>query len=367
MLVGVVLEQLLSPVPGGTGRYSADLATALADTAPEGACVDGWVALHRNIHSAALPGVYGPRRLPLGRRLLASLWERGVGPSLRGVDVVHAPTVLAPPRRRRPLVVTIHDAIPWTHPETLTPRGVRFHRRMVGRAARYADLIVVPSVAAATDLEGAVPALHGRCTVIRPGVSPRLRAPADGTQQTISMGLPPHGFLLTVATLEPRKGLDVLLRALAQPDAPDLPLVIVGQPGWGGVDVGQLASRYGLRPGRVRILGRVPDEDLAILYSQATAVVVPSRWEGFGLPVLEGMAAGAPVVCSDVPALREVGGDAVVTVPTGDSTALAHALAKLSVDAQLRVDLGARGQRRAHDFSWERSAKQLWGAYSALL
>jgi glycosyltransferase involved in cell wall biosynthesis len=366
MRVGVLLEQLLSPVPGGTGRYSADLATALAVTSPVGSHVTGWVAFHRDIGPARLAGVHGPNRLPLSRPLLARLWERGLGPVPRGVDIVHAPTVLAPPRRRRPLVATIHDAIPWTHPETLTRRGVRFHRRMVERAARYADLIVVPSAAAVADLEAAVPRLRGRCVTIPPGVTPRLQL--SGSEPTAgSASVPSEAFLLTVATLEPRKGLDVLLRALAHPDAPDLPLLVVGQRGWGDIDVAQLQRQYGLRHGRVQLLGRIPDHELAALYARATAVVVPSRWEGFGLPVLEGMAAGRPVICTDVPALREVGGDAVITVPVADATAIAQALAKLSGDAQFRADLGARGIRRAANFSWERSARQLWEAYSALL
>jgi glycosyltransferase involved in cell wall biosynthesis len=366
MRVGVLLEQLLSPVPGGTGRYSADLATTLAATAPEGSDVFGWVAWHRDVRTAKLSGVHGPRRLSLSRPLLARLWERGVGPAPHGMDIVHAPTALAPPRRRRPLVVTIHDAIPWTHPETLTPRGVRFHRRMVERAARYADLVIVPSAAAVVDLEAAVPRLRGRCTVIPPGVTPSLRLPAP--EHTAGSVSPTSGpFLLTVATLEPRKGLDVLLRALAHPDAPDLPLLVVGQPGWGGIDVAELPVRYGLRNGHVRFLGRIPDDELAVLYTRATAVIVPSRWEGFGLPVLEGMAAGTPVICTDVPALQEVGGDAVMSVPVGDATALAQAVVKLSTDAQLRSDLAARGKRRAASFSWDRSARQLWEVYSALL
>jgi glycosyltransferase involved in cell wall biosynthesis len=366
MRVGVLLEQLLSPVPGGTGRYSADLATALAATSPKAGHVAGWVAFHRNIDAAVLPGVDGPYRLPVTRSVLTRLWERGLGPAPRGVDLVHAPTVLVPPRRRRPLVVTIHDAVPWTHPETLTRRGVRFHRRMVERAARYADLIVVPSAATVADLEAAVPRLRGRCAIIPPGVTRRLQL--SGSELTAgSASLPSDAFLLTVATLEPRKGLDVLLRALAHPDAPDLPLLVVGQRGWGDIDVVQLQLRYGLRHGQVQLLGRIPDNELAVLYARATAVVVPSRWEGFGLPVLEGMAAGTPVICTDVPALREVGGDAVITVPVGDATALAQALAKLSGDPQFRSDLGARGIRRAANFSWDRSARQLWEAYSALL
>src|SRR5664279_3738737 len=134
MRVGLVVEQCLAPVPGGTGRYAYEVAAALARSAPPGSTVTGWSAWHRHPGAAVVPGVRGPRRLPLGRRTLTAAWERGVGPAPRTVDLVHAPTLLFPPRRWRPLVVTMHDAVPWTHPETLRMRpwdGVvhRHHQR----------------------------------------------------------------------------------------------------------------------------------------------------------------------------------------------------------------------------------------------
>jgi glycosyltransferase involved in cell wall biosynthesis len=279
---------------------------------------------------------------------------------------VHAPTPLAPPRRRTPLVVTIHDAVPWTHPETLTPRGVAFHRRMVERAARTADAVVVPTQSAGDELVAAVPALRGRCQVVPPGLWGALELPPDADARRVALGLPPEGFLLSVATLEPRKGLDVLVEALADPAAPGLPLLVAGQPGWGGIDLAALCRSHGLDAGRVRALGRVADADLAVLYRDATALVVPSRSEGFGLPVLEAMAAGLPVVASDVPALREVGGDAVVLVRPGDPAGLAGALAELADRADVRARLSASGLRRADDFSWERSARRLWQLYDGL-
>lgn len=365
--VGVVLEQLLSPVPGGTGRYSAALATSLAATAPEGATVTGWVAAHRDASAARLEAVGGPRRLPVGRRTLAALWERGRGPSPWDCDLVHAPTVLLPPRRRRRrLVVTIHDAVPWTHPETLTRRGVAFHRRMAARAARDADLVVVPTRAARDELEAAVPALSGRCEVVYQGLSGRLEVPGDAPARRSRLRLPDDGFLLSVATLEPRKGLDVLMQALALGAAPDLPLLVAGQPGWGGIDLTALAARHGLAVDRVRALGRVEDADLAVLYEAATALVVPSRSEGFGIPVLEAMAAGTPVVVSDVPALVEVGADAVLATAVGVPEMLASALDAVATDEALRDRLAAAGPRRARAFSWPESARRLWQLYAAL-
>ena len=365
MRVAVLVEQVLAPVPGGTGRYARELAAALAETAPAGAAVTGWTAWHRDVRPARVPGVRGPRRLPLPRRGLVAAWERGLGPAPRRADLVHAPTPLAPPRRR-PLVVTVHDAVPWTHPETLTPRGVRWHRRAVELAARHADRVVVPTHAVAAELAAAVPALRAdRVVVVGEGASAALAAqPADADARAARLGLPP-AYLLSLATLEPRKGLDVLLAALAEPKAPDLPLLLVGQPGWGGVDPLAEAARLGLAAGRVRVLGRLPDADLAVVLHRAAALAVPSRAEGFGLPVLEAMAAGVPVVTSDAPALVEVGGGAATVVPRDDPGALAEALAAVADPAE-RDRWAAAGRDRAGRYSWSAAARELWALYSDL-
>jgi glycosyltransferase involved in cell wall biosynthesis len=365
MKVAMLAEQLLSPVPGGTGRYTRELAVALTETAAAGDEVQNWTAWHRDTSAAAVPGTGPVRRLSLPRRALVAAWERGaVRPVPRGVDVIHAPTLLAPTGTRLPLVVTIHDAVPWTHPETLTPRGVAWHRRMAERVAGRADAVVVPTRAVAATL-----AAHldlPRVQVIGEGVSGTLTVPADADQRARRLELPEGGFLLTLATLEPRKGLDVLIRALARRDVADLPLLIVGQPGWGGVDPADLARREGLPDGRVRALGRLSDSDLATVLDRSTALVMPSRAEGFGLPVLEAMAAGTPVVCSADPALVEVGGDAVRTAAVGDAAALAEQLAVVLGDAALRAAMVARGRERAATYTWERAADQLWELYRSL-
>jgi len=362
--VGFLLEQVLAPVPGGTGRYARELAAALAAAAPEGSRVDGWTGWHRDTARARVPGVGGPRRLPLPRRALVAAWERGRGPAPRA-DVVHAPTPLAPPRRRTPLVVTVHDAVPWTHPETLTPRGVAWHRRAIGTAVREADRIVVPTHAVADELRAAVPGLDaGRLTVLGEGTATALRTqPPDADERARRLDLPGE-YVLSLATLEPRKGLDVLLAALARPGAPDLPLLLVGQPGWGGIDPVEEARKRGIED-RVRVLGRIPDEDLAVVLHRATALAAPSRAEGFGLPVLEAMAAGVPAVTSDAPALVEVGGGAPLVVPRDDPEALAAALSRTG-DPATRERMITAGRARADHYSWSATATALWGLYSDL-
>jgi len=357
MRLEVVLEQCLAPVPGGTGRFSREIAAALARTAGPGDEVAGVVAWHRDVRPARVPGVRGPRRLPLPQRALVAAWERGRGPAGRA-DVLLAPTPLWPGRRTPPSVVVVHDAVPWTHPETLTPRGVAWHRRAVESAARTAALVVVPTQAVADELARAVDLRE--VLVVGEGVSADLAVPADAAARAARLELPDR-FLLTVATLEPRKGLDVLLAALARPGAPDLPLLCAGQPGWGGQDPLAQAAAAGLPPDRVRVLGRVADPDLAVLLDHATAVVVPSRSEGFGLPLLEAMAAGTPVVTSDAPALVEVGAGAA-RVSALTPPALAAALAEVVEDAGVRDRMVQAGRLRAAEFSWDRSARRLWAA-----
>src|SRR3954467_280857 len=170
----MVLEQVLSPVPGGTGRYARELAVALQAAAAAPDRIESWTAWHRNTDSARLPDGAPVHRLPLPRRALIAAWERGARwPVPQGVDVVHAPTLLAPTAVRVPLVVTIHDAVPWTHPETLTPRGVAWHRRMAERVAATADAVVVPTRAVADDLARAL-ALPARVVVTGAGVGTAL-------------------------------------------------------------------------------------------------------------------------------------------------------------------------------------------------
>jgi glycosyltransferase involved in cell wall biosynthesis len=382
--VAVLLEQLLAPVPGGTGRYSRELARALAATAPPGAVVSGWTAWHRDLAPAAVTGVAGPYRLPLPRRLLAAGWAWGMGPAPTpspphrptgspgpGPDtgqVVHAPTPLIPPARGAPLVVTLHDAVPWTAPETLTRYGAAWHRAMGRRAIRDADLVVVPTEAAGRDIVRCL-GQPRRLAVVGEAVSPDLAEPADAARRRSALGLTAGGYLATVATLEPRKGLDVAIAALAEPAAPQLPLAVVGPAGWGRDAPAALAAGHRLPADRVRLLGRLADPDLAAVLAGAAAVLVPSRAEGFGLPALEAMALGAPVVASDVPALAEVTGGAAVLVPPGDPAALAAAAAGAADhgDPEARAVRIAAGRARAAAFSWPEVARRMWQLYADVL
>jgi glycosyltransferase involved in cell wall biosynthesis len=360
MRVGLVVDQLFAPVPGGTGRYAGELASALAVTAPEESSLQTWSAWHR-------PGRSGPsglRQLPMGSKVLSRMWERRLGPAPRDADVVHATTLLVPPKRRAALVVTIHDVVPWTHPETLTPRGLRFHRRMGARAAGEADLIVTPTVAVADQIRDIL-SPSAEVVAVHSGFSSALTVPVDARERRAHQ-VGAGDYLLFVGTSEPRKGLDTLLDALAEPALKGQSLVVVGPRGWGGVDVRQEAGKRGVGD-RVTVTGPVDDADLAALYAGASLVVMPSRAEGFGLPVLEAMALGVAVVTSDDLAMREVGAGATRTFTVGDPSDLCSVIVRVLGDQGLRARMIEEGRSRAQDFDWLVTARTLWSLYARLV
>lgn len=362
MNLGLVVDQLFATVPGGTGRYARELSAALTLTVPGESSLQTWSAWH-GPRPAASRATSGLRQLPMGSKLLSRMWERGLGPAPRDADVVHATTLLLPPKRSAALVVTIHDVVPWTHPETLTPRGIGFHRRMGARAAREADLIVTDTVAVADQIRDIL-SPGAEVMAVHPGFSSDLTVPSDAHERR-ARHVGEDGYLLFVGTSEPRKGLDTLLDALSEPALKSQSLVVVGPRGWGGVDVGQDAEARGVGD-RVTVTGRVEDADLASLYAGASLVVMPSRAEGFGFPVLEAMTLGVPVVTSDDPAMCEVGGGATQLFHVGDPTALSAAIVRVLGDAGLRAQMIKAGRLRAQDFDWLDSARTLWGLYARL-
>jgi len=374
----VVVDQVLAPVPGGIGRYTSELTRALVATAPRGCDVEGVVAAHPQADYDSLtdlvPGLSRLTKSPLGRRELAVAWQTGLV-GLPGRGMVHATSLLAPlGRHDRSLqpgdqtVVTIHDTVPWTHPETLTPRGVRWHKAMTKRAHRYADAVVVPTHAVASELAELFP-FGDRLRVVGGAVSDDLRVPDDADAVADALDLPDR-YVLSVGTVEPRKGLEPLIRALAHADAPDLPLLVVGPEGWGDVRVADVAAAAGLEPERVRTLGFVSDAQLAVLLQRASVFVFPSLAEGFGLPVVEALSLGTPTIVSDAPALVEVADEAAVVVPRHDAEGyperLAQAMFQVVTDLELASRLGIAGLDRARAFSWRDSADKVWQLHADL-
>lgn len=349
MRVALHVGQLRQPIPGGIGAYVRALLAALP---PAGVTLSTF---------GFGPGeTTWPEYHDLGRPgppLRYSLWHGLRRPRVRvDADLVHAPTLAIPPTHPTPLVATVHDVAFLRFPEAFTRHGVRFHRRGLKLARRRASAVVVPSAFTASELvaEGFDPEL----IFVAPHGAPVVRSRSDVEVDAVLDALQvPTPFVLAVGTLEPRKGLRTLFAAFAELRLRDVTLVVAGPPGWGNVRV----------PDDVLALGSMGPDALDALYRRAAACAVPSVYEGFGLPALEAMAYGAPVVVSDTGSLPEVVGNAGRLVPVGDVDAWAATLASVVFDADVRRRLSAAGRDRAESFTWTRSATAHLDAYRAAL
>ena len=282
------------------------------------------------------------------------------------VDLIHAPSPAVPPFEGVPLVVTVHDAAPVTMPEATTRRGRSFHTRGFAAAAKRARLVIAVSNVAADEIAANTPIPRDLMRVVPNGVD-LARATAGGRR--------PCGAVVsgsTAARTCSGSGRSSRARTSARCstrsprlDESDVPhrLVLAGEEGWLADDDAPL-RRLG---DRVKLLGRVSERDATALYAGADLFVFPSRHEGFGIPVLEAMAQGTPVVCSDIPVFREVAGDAARFVPVDDVAALADTIGALLGDAAARDALVARGLEHVQAFSWERCADATIAVYREAL
>ncbi len=360
----------------GIGRYTRELiravvgldpsityrlfyaAGALPTTSPYLADLRALAAAHPNVEL---------RPLPLSPRLLTILWQRLRLPLpaerlIGSIDLLHAPDFVLPPTRVRTLL-TIHDLTFLVRPECAEAGLRRYLARVVPRALRRADMVLVDSQATAADLARLLGVSGSRVHLIYPGVDPRFQPlpPAALEATRARLGLP-AAFVLFVGTLEPRKNLPRLVRAFARLDDPELHLVIAGRRGWLYEEIFATVERPGLQ-NRVQFLDFVADADLPALYNLARAFVYPSLYEGFGLPVLEALACGTPVVTSGVSSLIEVAGEAAVLVDPLDEAAIAAGITRALHDA---ARLRAAGPVQARRFRWETAAQRLLACYRTL-
>jgi glycosyltransferase involved in cell wall biosynthesis len=359
----------------GTERYSYELIAALAR-------VDRWrrYTLYTNGLPAALPPL-GPnfalRSIPLPR-----LWTHArLGPALAAArpDLLFVPSHVVP-LAHPASVVTIHDLGYLAFPEAHTARR-RLELNLTTRwSLRAARRVIAISQATKDDLLRHYGADPGRVAVVHHGLSQGFGPVEDpaaivAARARHGLGAP---YLLYVGTLQPRKNLERLIEAFAlalQDEGPktkeegsdsgssfdlrlsSLTLAIAGRKGWLSDAIERRARELGIAE-RVRFLGYLPDADLPALLSGATAFVFPSLYEGFGMPVLEAMACGAPVLTANSSSLPEVAGDAALLVDPRDTHAIAAAIVRLVHDRALRADLRARGLARAATFTWERCANE---------
>jgi glycosyltransferase involved in cell wall biosynthesis len=363
----------------GLSRYAERLAAHLLRFVPG----DLDLTLFYNAHSGhtlppslhRLPSV----TLPLGQVAwrLGALASQVAGlpfpPVQRALDRAGAPALYHAtehllPRVQAPTVLTVHDLIFERYPEHHTHRNVAFLRAAMPRFVRAADAVIAVSEHTKRDLVDIYGTPPAKIAVVYEGIDPAFRpAPPEKTARVRAAYSPDAPYLLMVGTLEPRKNHATALRALAHLTREGCPhhLVIAGGRGWLFEPVRDLVARLGLA-GRVRFAGYVPDADLPALYAGAACVLLPSLYEGFGFPVLEAMACGAPVVCSNASSLPEVAGSAALLVSPEDDAALADAVRLVLTQPALAAAMRARGLTQAARFRWERCAAETLAVYRSV-
>ncbi|MGH7266295.1 MAG: glycosyltransferase family 4 protein [Candidatus Rokuibacteriota bacterium] len=345
----------------GIGRYTRSLVEALVKGAPE----ERWL-LYVDRPARDVPGAVVTRCLPWPQRLLWTLWAAPRDLRRHPVDVFHGVTGFELPPAACPLVTTVHDLIPLRFPELVPARHRWAVRLLLGGALRRARRVIVVSEATRGEVVARYRVAAEKVRVVPEAAAPHMAPPPPAETALVRaryhLGAP---YVLFVGLLEPKKNVAGLLEAVARLVKAgawgSTQLVLAGARGWGVGDLEAESTRLGLT-GIARWLGPVADADLPGLYAGARAFVFPSLWEGFGLPVLEAMAAGAAVVASRRGALPELVGDAaVLTEP--EAGALAEALGRVLADAPLRERLRERGFARAAQFSWERAARETMAVY----
>jgi len=345
----------------GVGRYTRGLILALRDLTHA-----HFIQLVSSSDSPEADWANGFKqvRYPFSERTGAWLWQRLNAPlpieTWTGkIDVFHGPNFTLPTLRKAKGITTIHDlsflsSSPW-HP----PATKKYLTTAVTRSIKNSHALIADSESTKRDILSHFSFPDEKIHVIYPGIEPQFRVLEEPRAKTPV----PKRFLLAVGTVEPRKNLSTIIEALAHLDN-DLHLLIAGGSGWLEEKTKLHAKVEALKlQDRVHFLGFVPDEDLITLYNLAQAVVYPSFYEGFGLPVLEAMACGTPVVCARNSSLPEAGGDAVVYLDDArDAKEMAQKIEKLLSE---RAKYRMLGLERVKKFTWESAAKRALSVYEA--
>ena len=361
---------------GGIGRYTRELIAALLKLASPhqytifaaagGLARGDW---RSEIESRSVRF----RTIPLTDNWMARLWHRLRVPIpvevITGpLDIFYSPDFVLPPTcRRTRTLLTVHDLSFLRCPDAFVPSLRRYLERTVPRSVAHADRVLADSEATRADLIAHYSTPPGKVEVLYCGVDPRFRPeqePGERERLRARYGIADRSYVLSVGTLQPRKNHVRLIQAFGQlADWPASQLVIAGGRGWLCEGIFAEAERHG---DRVRILGFADDADLPALYRNAALFALPSLYEGFGLPVLEAMACGTPVVCSNASSLPEVAGDAALMVDPFDIDGLVEAMARTLEDADLRQQMIAKGLAQAARFTWAESAQQLLSVFGAI-
>lgn len=355
----------------GIGRYADELARALIALQPG----DDWhlfyVDPENRVPAPPLDRVARTTLRQSNKRwrlsvLLNTYARRAMDQQLhtRG-GLFHATDHLLPPLAQTRSVFTLHDLTVLKFPTTHTQLNRRFLQLMLPRFLQTADAVIADSHCTKQDALQLYRLPADRVRVVHLGVDARFKPidiiSASSVEECYQL---PGRFILAVSTIEPRKNLLVLLEAYQalRQRHPDIQLVIAGKRGWHSEPFFERLQALGLSDA-VRLLGFVPDGDLPALYSLAEVFAFPSLYEGFGLPVLEAMACGTPVICSNTSSLPEVAGEAALQIAPADVQEWARALEQIVSDSALRASLRERGLKQAARFTWENTARQTYSIY----
>ncbi len=358
----------------GVSNYSRHLLTAMGTAAQEDPTLD--LSAFVNGTDLRTAGVRMIRsRLPLQQPLLRIAWEQSLLPLLlrkEKVDLLHGLVNVLPLANTIPGIVTVHDLSFIRMPEKLRPAKRWYLTQLCRASVEKAKRVIAVSRQTADDLIQLFDLPAARISVIHNGVADHFVPQAAAAVATFRQQQQlPARFLLYLGTLEPRKNLPLLIRAYARwrkeaaAAEQDIDLVLAGGKGWFYEEIFQLVQALGLTE-RVHFPGFIPDEDLPLWYNAAEVFIYPSLFEGFGLPVVEAMACGTPVVCSDIASLREVVGDSALTFAAADERALSALIEEAISQPALRADLRARGQQQAKQFSWQETAAATCALYRSI-
>lgn len=357
-----VLVDVTTWVPGrtGIGLYTERLLRAMAAQTPTDELL---LASNLADDDVDVPGRRLGPRMPL--RALWMQTAMAAHAVREQPDVAFFPNYVAPLAstiaRTCPTVVTVHDMAVFLHPETFTFKKRVLQRRLLPSLLRHAHAILTPSDATRRDLLRLLPVDPRRVVAIPLAADPAYHAPIDAhvrAEVRRRFALPDR-YLLAVSTLEPRKNLVRLIQAFEQvwPSHQDVKLILVGGKGWRDDGIAHALRSSSARDG-IEALGYVEFEELRALYAEALALCYPSLYEGFGLPVIEAMACGAPVLVSRGSSLDEVAGDAALQVDPMRTDEIADGMRRLLQEPALRSELSDKGRAQAATFSWDRTARR---------